>query len=227
MGRRGKWLLLHDDSWPRLGFAFDLLPDVCGDCFEGLGRYAAGGSGGDRRAGVGGGADIQQQRELRPGTSVPSRAPPAARRHGRKYRSGVRNSGSRRSSCSPPARAPARAPARTSAPRAGRRSARCPAAWRRSPRRSARPAAPWSVGRRRCRAACPPPARPAAPHVTWPIICSSAPITIGPRQIIGVSSSTRKPIDMHLQPPGLDRHHLSASTSGLRKTPSMRGRLGP
>ena len=38
------------------------------------------------------------------------------------------------------------------------------------------------------------------PQATWPIICSSAPITIGPRQIIGVSSSTRKPIDMADRP---------------------------
>ena len=39
-----------------------------------------------------------------------------------------------------------------------------------------------------------------APQATWPIICSRAPITIGPRQIIGVSSSTRKPIDMAFRP---------------------------
>ena len=39
-----------------------------------------------------------------------------------------------------------------------------------------------------------------SPQATSRSICWSAPITIGPRQIIGVSSGTRKPIDMHLMP---------------------------
>ena len=66
-----------------------------------------------------------------------------------------------------------------------------------------------------------------APHSTWPIICSSAPITIGPRQIIGVSSSTRKPIDMQDRPQACSGIIFSCRTSGLRDSPSMRGRLGP
>ena len=39
-----------------------------------------------------------------------------------------------------------------------------------------------------------------SPQSTSRSICLSALITIGPRQIIGVSSGTRKPIDMHLTP---------------------------
>ncbi len=66
-----------------------------------------------------------------------------------------------------------------------------------------------------------------APQFTWPSICSSAPITIGPRQIIGVSSSTRKPIDMQDRPQACSGTILSPTTSGLRFSPSMRGRLGP
>ena len=66
-----------------------------------------------------------------------------------------------------------------------------------------------------------------APHSTCPIICSSAPITIGPRQIIGVSSSTRKPIDMQDRPQACSGIILSPRTSGLRLSPIIRGRLGP
>ena len=39
-----------------------------------------------------------------------------------------------------------------------------------------------------------------SPQSTSRSICSSALWTIGPRQIIGVSSSTRKPIDIALMP---------------------------
>ena len=39
-----------------------------------------------------------------------------------------------------------------------------------------------------------------SPQATSRSICSSALITIGPRQIIGVSSATRKPIDMTFTP---------------------------
>ena len=39
-----------------------------------------------------------------------------------------------------------------------------------------------------------------SPQSTSRSICCSALITIGPRQIIGVSSGTRKPIDMQLSP---------------------------
>jgi hypothetical protein len=39
-----------------------------------------------------------------------------------------------------------------------------------------------------------------APHSTSRNICVSAEITIGPRQIIGVSSSMRKPIDITVSP---------------------------
>ncbi len=38
------------------------------------------------------------------------------------------------------------------------------------------------------------------PHSTSRSICVSADITIGPRQIIGVSSSIRKPIDITVRP---------------------------
>ena len=66
-----------------------------------------------------------------------------------------------------------------------------------------------------------------APQCTWPIICSNAPITIGPRQIIAVSGSTRKPIDMADRPHACNGTILPSRVSGLRSTPSMRGRLGP
>ena len=39
-----------------------------------------------------------------------------------------------------------------------------------------------------------------APQSTSRSICVSADMTIGPRQIIGVSSSTRKPIDITFRP---------------------------
>ena len=39
-----------------------------------------------------------------------------------------------------------------------------------------------------------------SPQATSRSICVSAEVTIGPRQIIGVSSSTRKPMDMTLRP---------------------------
>ncbi len=39
-----------------------------------------------------------------------------------------------------------------------------------------------------------------SPQSTSPSICWMALSTIGPRQIIGVSSATRKPIDMTLTP---------------------------
>ena len=39
-----------------------------------------------------------------------------------------------------------------------------------------------------------------SPQLTSRIICSKADCTIGPRQIIGVSSSTRKPMDITLTP---------------------------
>ena len=66
-----------------------------------------------------------------------------------------------------------------------------------------------------------------APQSTWPIICSSAPITIGPRQIIAVVSSTRKPIDIAFRPQASIGCMRSATISGLRFCPSIRGRLGP
>jgi len=39
-----------------------------------------------------------------------------------------------------------------------------------------------------------------APQLTSRMSCSRADMTIGPRQMIGVSSSTRKPIDITLMP---------------------------
>ena len=67
-----------------------------------------------------------------------------------------------------------------------------------------------------------------APHATWPIICSSALITIGPRQIIGVSSVDQQADRHRLEPPGLERRIISPShDSGLPAMPSIRGRLGP
>ena len=46
------------------------------------------------------------------------------------------------------------------------------------------------------------------PHATSRSIWVIADITIGPRQIIAVSSSTRKPIDMIASPKRRDRDHL-------------------
>ena len=66
-----------------------------------------------------------------------------------------------------------------------------------------------------------------APQLTWPIICSSAPITIGPRQIIAVSSSTRNPMDIAFSPQAASGIIRSPTTSGFRATLSIRGSDGP
>lgn len=39
-----------------------------------------------------------------------------------------------------------------------------------------------------------------SPHWTSRSNCWMAPMTMGPRQMIGLSSGTRKPMDMHLTP---------------------------
>src|SRR3546814_8925275 len=55
-----------------------------------------------------------------------------------------------------------------------------------------------------------------SPHATSRSICSSALITIGPRQIIGVSSATRKPIDMAATPQARSEEHTSELQSLMR-----------
>ena len=60
-----------------------------------------------------------------------------------------------------------------------------------------------------------------------PSICSSAPITIGPRQIMAVSASTMNPMDMALRPQASSGTSLPSSMLGFLCKPSMRGRLGP
>ena len=151
-------------------------------------------------AGVAGQCGCRAAAAPRRGTRCPAAAPPPSRRRGRRSRCGGRNWGSRRSSCSRRGRAPARACARTCARRGARRPAPRPAA----SRRSRHPASATRCAMVSC--ASPVPGgmsttmMSSGPHSTWPIICSSAPITIGPRQIIGVSSSTRKPIDIAFSP---------------------------
>ena len=59
-------------------------------------------------------------------------------------------------------------------------------------------------------------------------ICSMALITIGPRQIIGVSSGTMKPMDMHLTPKFSIGTRVSPSgDTGRPEMPIMRGMEGP
>jgi hypothetical protein len=68
-----------------------------------------------------------------------------------------------------------------------------------------------------------------SPQETSRSICWRALITMGPRQIIGVSSGTRKPIDMHLMPKfsiGL-RILPSGEAEGRPEIPSIRGIEGP
>ena len=67
-----------------------------------------------------------------------------------------------------------------------------------------------------------------SPQATSRSIWVMADITIGPRQIIGVSSSTRKPIDMILRPKASSgRIVLPSMTSGLSLRPNSRGIEGP
>ncbi len=66
------------------------------------------------------------------------------------------------------------------------------------------------------------------PHSTSRSICVIADITIGPRQIIGVSSSTRKPIDMTARPKreiGIMR--LASLSCGFSRMPVSFGIDGP
>ena len=67
------------------------------------------------------------------------------------------------------------------------------------------------------------------PHATSRSIWVIADITIGPRQIIAVSSSTRKPIDMIGKTEALDRNHLLVrrSSCGFSRMPVSRGTDGP
>ena len=64
-------------------------------------------------------------------------------------------------------------------------------------------------------------------HDTSFIICVKALCTIGPRQIMGVSSSTKNPIDMVLRPSLTMGASLPPSISGFSVIPSRRGTLGP
>ena len=67
-----------------------------------------------------------------------------------------------------------------------------------------------------------------SPQLTSRIICSSADCTIGPRQIIGVSSSTRKPMDITLMPKFSSASRFFPSLDvGCPVMPIMRGIDGP
>ncbi len=67
-----------------------------------------------------------------------------------------------------------------------------------------------------------------SPQATSRSICVMADMTMGPRQIIGVSSSTRKPIDMILRPKASSgRMVLPSITSGFCFRPNSRGMEGP
>ena len=67
-----------------------------------------------------------------------------------------------------------------------------------------------------------------SPQFTSRSICVSALCTIGPRQIIGVSSSTMKPIDITFSPKRcMGSRVLSSGELGLPVMPTMRGMDGP
>ena len=66
-----------------------------------------------------------------------------------------------------------------------------------------------------------------APQFTCPMSCSSAPITMGPRQIMAVSSSTRKPMDMARRPQRRSGMMRWPSVRGRSRAPSICGREGP
>ncbi len=66
------------------------------------------------------------------------------------------------------------------------------------------------------------------PHWTWFIICWSAPISIGPRQITAWSSFVISPIDIIVTPwlrSGM--MSLPSGDCGRPDTPSIRGCDGP
>jgi hypothetical protein len=66
------------------------------------------------------------------------------------------------------------------------------------------------------------------PQATSRSIWVIADITIGPRQIIAVSSSTRKPIDMIERPKRtIGIIFLSSLSSGFWRMPVSRGTEGP
>ena len=66
------------------------------------------------------------------------------------------------------------------------------------------------------------------PHSTSRSIWVSADITIGPRQIIGVSSSTRKPIDITGMPyRSIGRSRLPSMVCGFSRMARSRGSDGP
>jgi hypothetical protein len=67
-----------------------------------------------------------------------------------------------------------------------------------------------------------------SPQSTSPSICCRALWTIGPRQIMGASSSTRKPMDMTLTPKlSIGRSFLPSGDAGRPVMPAMRGKDGP
>ena len=163
----------------------------------------------------------------RPGIPCLDEPPLPWRRRGRKYRRDGRSWGSSRSSCSRPGPGRAhwsfsniRTPRRASisAISCGVETITAPVSATRCAMVNCASPVPGGMSTTRISS---------APHATWPIICSSAPITIGPRQIIAVSSSTRKPIDMQDKPRPAAGSSCRPRTSGLRFRPIMRGRLGP
>ena len=67
-----------------------------------------------------------------------------------------------------------------------------------------------------------------SPQETSRISCSSAPITIGPRQIVGVSAGTRKPIDIAFSPQAvIGSSTLPSGEVGRSSMPSIIGKDGP
>jgi len=67
-----------------------------------------------------------------------------------------------------------------------------------------------------------------SPQLTSRIICSSADCTIGPRQIIGVSSSTRNPMDITLMPKfSMASSFDPSDEDGWPEMPIIRGMEGP
>ena len=67
-----------------------------------------------------------------------------------------------------------------------------------------------------------------SPQATWPIICCSAPISIGPRQITASPSFSISPIDIIVTPWACSgRMVLPSGDFGRSLTPIIRGWLGP
>ncbi|GJD73419.1 hypothetical protein CFIICLFH_1646 [Methylobacterium goesingense] len=67
-----------------------------------------------------------------------------------------------------------------------------------------------------------------SPQATSRSICVMADCTMGPRQIIAVSGSIRKPIDITLMPkPSIGARRRSSMTLGFPESPNSLGTEGP